>query len=42
MDELEQKLRSIDESFDRMMTKIDNISKMIDDLKKALDGEEGN
>lgn len=42
MDELEQTLRSLDASFDRMMEKIDNISKMIDDLKKALNVEEGN
>jgi len=41
-DEIEQQLRSIDATFDRMMEKIDNISKMIDDLKKAIDGEEGN
>lgn len=42
MDEIEQKLRSIDASFDRMMEKIDNISRMLDDLKKAIDGEKGN
>ena len=42
MDELEQNLRSLDASFDRMMEKLDNISKMIDDLKKAINGEEGN
>ena len=42
MDEIEKSLRSLDASFDRMMEKLDNISKLIDDLKEAIGGMEDN
>jgi peptidoglycan hydrolase CwlO-like protein len=41
-DEIEQKLRSLDAGFDRIMSKIDEIENKIELLKQALIEENGN
>ena len=42
LNEIEQKLRSLDAGFDRIMSKIDEIENKIELLKQALTEENGN